>query len=216
MNVLRRLKVAQIENRSTKIYVVIQGVVGGLAGMIHGFAEISQGNRPTGGQWLVSVGAFTLIPNYLATGMAAVLVGLCVLVWTLGFIQTKHGATIFLILATVLFLVGGGVAQVLFYLIAWGVATQIRQPLSWWRKALSETRKKQLAKGWRLNFAAGYFFFFIAIAIWLVLTPPGAKYKDPLSQYVLWMCLFISILFQVLTIVSGFARDILRQDGQGL
>ena len=77
----------KVKNQSTRFYVTIQGVLGGLAGMIHGFAEISQGNRPTGGQWLVSVGAFTLIPNYLVTGIAAVLVGLCVLVWTLGFIS---------------------------------------------------------------------------------------------------------------------------------
>ena len=204
------------KNQSTRLYVTFQGVLGGLAGMIHGFAEISQGNRPTAGQWLVSVGAFTLIPNYLATGIAAMLVGLCVLIWTLGFIQSKHGATVFLILATTLFLVGGGVMQVLFFLIAWGVATQIYQPLTWWRKTLPEILKKQLAKGWRLNFAAGYVFFFIAIAIWLVLTPPGAEYKDPVSQYALWICLFISIVFQILTIVSGFARDILRQDGEAV
>jgi len=207
---------ANIENQSTRLYVTIQGVLGGLAGMIHGFAEILQGNRPTEGQWLVTVGAFTLIPNYLATGIAAMLVGLCVLVWTLGFIHTKHGATVFLILATALFLVGGGVMQVLFFLIAWGVATQIRQPLTWWRKTLSAGFCQQLAKGWRLNFAAGYFFFFVAIVIWLVLTPPGAEYKDPLSQYILWICLFISSIFQVLTIVSGFARDILRQAGEAV
>jgi len=206
----------KVKNQSTRLYVTIQGVLGGLAGMIHGFAEISQGNRPTGGQWLVSVGAFTLIPNYLATGIAAVLVGLCTLIWTLGFIQSKHGAAVFLILSTTLFLVGGGVMQVLFFLIAWGVATQIRQPLTWWRKTLSTVLCKQLAKGWRLNFAVGYFFFFVAIAIWLVLTPPGAEYKEPVSQYILWICLFISIVFQVLTIVSGFARDILRQAGEAV
>ena len=207
---------ANENNQSTRLYVTIQGILGGLAGMIHGFAEISQGNRPTGGQWLVSVGAFTLIPNYLATGIAAMLVGLCVLVWTLGFIQSKYGATVFLILATTLFLVGGGVMQVLFFLIAWSVATQICQPLTWWRKSLSAAFRQRLARGWRLNFVAGYVFFFIAIAIWLVLTPPGAEYKDPVNQYILWICLSISILFQLLTIVSGFARDILRQDGDAV
>lgn len=207
---------AQIENRSLRLYVTIQGVLGGLAGMVHGFAEILQGNRPTEGPWLVSIGALTLIPNYLATGMAAMFIGLCVLVWTVGFIHTKHGATVFLILSMALFLVGGGVMQVLFFLIAWGVAIQIRQPLTWWRTALPETMKKQLAKGWRLNFAAGYVFFFAAIAIWLVLTPPGAEYKDPVSQSVLWASLLVSLVFQVLTIVSGFARDILRQEGEAV
>ena len=204
------------ENQSIRLYVTIQGILGSLAGMIHGTAETMKGNRPTEGLWLVSIGAFALIPNYLVTGIAAMLVGVCILVWTLGFIQTKHGALVFLILSTVLFLVGGGVMQVLFFLIGWSVATQIRQPLTWWRNVLPDILKKQMAKGWQLNFAAGYFFFFVAIAIWLVLTPPGAEYKDPISQYILWICLFISIVFQVMTIVSGFARDILRQPGEAV
>ena len=59
------------ENGSLRLYVTIQGVMVGLAGMIHGFAETLQGNRPTEGRLLVDVGAFTLIPNYLATGIAA-------------------------------------------------------------------------------------------------------------------------------------------------
>ena len=205
---------AQIENRSIRLYVTIQGILGGLVGMIHGFAGTQQGNRPTEGSWLVSIGAFTLIPNYLVTGIAAILVGLCILFWTIGFIHTKHGATVFLILSIASFLVGGGVAQVVFFLIAWGVATQIRQPLAWWRKTLSESFRKRLAKGWQLNFAAGYLFLLIGVVIWLVWTPPGAAYKDPLAQYICWASLLIGLVFQVLTIVSGFARDIQRQDGE--
>jgi hypothetical protein len=208
--------VVPIENHSLRLYVTIQGVLGGLAGMIHGFAEISQGNRPTEGLWLVSVGAFTLIPNYLATGIVAMLVGLCVLIWTLRFIQTKHGATVFLILSILSFLVGGGVAQVVFFLIAWGVATQIRQPLTWWRKTLSTAVRERLARGWWMNFSAGYFFLTIGVFIWLVLTPPGAEYKNHLAQYICWASLLIGLVFQVLTILSGFASDILCQDGEAL
>lgn len=200
------------ENRSTRLYVTLQGIIVGLGGMIHGAAETLQGNRPTEGLFLGDVGAFTLIPNYLATGIAAILVGLSVIVWTIGFIRAKHWATVFLLLSAALFLVGGGVAQTVFFLIAWGVGTRIRQPLNWWRKTLSEPLRNRLAKSWRFNFAAGYFFLSIGIFIWLVLIPPGTMYKDPVMQYICWASLLIGLVFQCLTIVSGFARDIQSQD----
>jgi hypothetical protein len=204
-----------LKNGSLRLYVTIQGILGGLAGMIHGVAEVLQGNRPTEGQWLVSVGAFTLIPNYLATGIAAILVGLCILAWTVGFIHTPHGATVFLCLAALSFLVGGGVAQVVFFVIAWGVATQIRRPLTWWRKILPDPLRRRIAGGWWWNFAAGYFFLGMGIFIWLVLTPPGAEYNDLVAQYICWVSLLIGLVFQVLTIVSGFARDAQQQEGLG-
>jgi hypothetical protein len=179
--------------------------------MIHGVAETTQGSRPTEGAWLVSVGAFTLIPNYLATGIAAILVGVCLLVWTIRFIHTQHGPTVFLILSIALFLVGGSVAQVVFFLIAWSVSTQIHQPLTWWRRTLPDPFRKQLAKIWWLNFTAGYLFLSVGVAIWLFLTPPGAAYKDPVMQYICWASLLVGLVFQLLTIISGFARDIQKQ-----
>jgi hypothetical protein len=109
------------ENGSLRLYVTIQGMMVGLAGTIHGFAETLQGNQPTEGRLLVDVGAFTLIPNYLATGIAAILVGLCIVAWTIGFIRTKHGATVFLLLSIALFLVGGGIGEAVIFLVAWGV-----------------------------------------------------------------------------------------------
>jgi hypothetical protein len=202
-------------NNGIKLYVTIQGILVGLGGMIHGIAETLQGNHPTEGLWLVSIGAFTLIPNYLATGITAIIVGLCILVWTIGAIQIKHGPTVFLILSITLFMVGGGVAQIVFFLIAWGVSTQIHQPLTWWRRT-SEPFRQQLARMWWLNFTVGYLFLFVGIAIWLFLTPPGAAYKDPVMQYICWASLLVGLVFQFLTIVSGFARDIQKQvEGAG-
>jgi hypothetical protein len=198
-------------NDSIKLYVIIQGILVGLGGMIHGIAETLEGNHPTEGLWLVSIGAFTLIPNYLVTGIVVILVSVCLLVWTIGAIHTKHGPTVFLILSIALFLVGGGVAQVVFFLIAWSVSTQIHQPLTWWRRILSVPVRNQLAKMWWLNFVAGYLFLSVGIFVWLVLTPPGAEYKDPVMQYICWASLLIGLVFQILTIVSGFARDIQKQ-----
>jgi len=200
-----------LENRSTRLYVTIQGILGGLIAMIHGISEVLQGNRPTGGNWLVSIGAFTLIHNYLFTGVVAILVGLGLLVWTAGWIHTRHGAAVFLLISVILFLVGGGVAQVAFFLIAWAVALQIRRPLEGWRRRIPGPKREQLANRWKWYFTAGYVFLAAGILIWLFLTPPGAATKDPVAQYLCWACLLVGLVFQLLTIVAGFARDIQRR-----
>jgi len=67
------------------------------------------------------------------------LVGLIIIVWSIGFIHTKHGASIFGLLFILLFLFGGGIAaQIMFAPVTWLVATRINKPLTWWRKVLPE------------------------------------------------------------------------------
>jgi hypothetical protein len=199
------------KNNSTRIYVSIQGILVGLGGIAHGIFATLQGNVPTGG-YLTSFGIFTIIPNYLITGIAAILVGLAVIVWTISFIHTQYGPIIFLALSILLFLVGGGVAQVLFFILTWGVSTRIDKPLTWWKKALPENPRKRLAKLWLAILISDYSILLIAVGIWLVLSPPSAAGRAPtIVEYTLWLFLCIGILLQPLTIVSGFARDIERQ-----
>ena len=199
------------KTNSTRLFVIVQGIGVGLGGIAHGIFATLQGNTPTGG-YLVHFGIFTLIPNYLITGIAAITVGLSVIVWTIGFIHTKNGPIVFLALSILLFLVGGGVAVVLFFIVTWGVSTRIDKPLTGWRKILPENLRKRLAQLWLPIWISGYLFLFIAIGIWLVLSPPSAANKAPtLVEYTLWSFLGLGILFQPLTIVAGFARDIERQ-----
>ncbi len=95
-------------SNSTRLFVVIQGILLGLVGMVHGIAETLQGNTPTGGVLLGSIGAFTLLPTYLITGIAAIIVSFSLIVWTIGFLHKKNGPRIFIMLSLFLFLVGGG------------------------------------------------------------------------------------------------------------
>ena len=195
----------------THAFVMVQGIVIGLAGMAHGIFATLQGNTPTGG-YLLPLGIFTVIPNYLATGVAAIIVGLALIVWTLGFIHKKYGSIIFLALSILLFLVGGGVAQVPFIFLTWGASTQINQPSTWWRKVLAENLRKRLARSWLAIWIGGYIFLFAAIGIWLLLSPPSIASKAPtFTQYILWSFLCIGILFQPLTIVAGLSHDMERQ-----
>jgi hypothetical protein len=201
----------------TRRFVVVQGTIGGLAGMVHGIFEIMLGNKPTGGLIFdPATGAFTLLPTYRISGIVTVCVGLALIIWTIGFIHRKNGPSIFLILCILLFLVGGGIAQVGFFLIAWGVSTRINQPPNWWKSGRSGNTRQRWASLWLASFTAGYVFLFTGIAIWLIATPPGTSFNEHTTAYLIcWSSLIIGLVFQIMTIVSGFARDIERKALEG-
>ena len=147
-------------NRAQRIIVSTLGVTLGIAGIDHGFFEVLQGNVPTPGLFVQAIGpanrmwvygtedAFTLIPNFLITGIFAMILSLIVMIWCIGFIHKKNGPRIFILLCVLLFLVGGGVAQVVGFILVWAMATQINSPLTWWRKALSESLMNWLSSSW--------------------------------------------------------------------
>ena len=137
-------------NNATRINVATLGVIFGISGMTHGFAEILQGNTPTGGLFINAIaagsswtrwseggeGAFTIIPNFLITGILAMIFGFAIVVWSLGFVHKRYGPPVYLLLFVLLFFVGGGIGQLIFFIPAWAVATRIHKPLSWWRRVL--------------------------------------------------------------------------------
>src|SRR5574341_509333 len=145
-------------NKATRITVATLGTIFGISGMNHGFFEILQGNVPTGGLFISAIGeaqkmwphgnelAFTLIPNFLMTGIAAMIIGLAIIIWSLGFVHKKNGPVVFILLFILLLMVGGGVAQILFFPWIWLVSTRINKPLIWWRKILSVKIQKPLGK----------------------------------------------------------------------
>jgi hypothetical protein len=85
-------------NPATKIIVSTIGVLLSLAGLDHGFFEILQGSQPTKGLVIQAIGpaqkmwhygteeAFSIVPNFLVTGILAILVSLAILVWSVRFI----------------------------------------------------------------------------------------------------------------------------------
>lgn len=147
--------------------------------MWHGFFEVLQGNVATDGLFIEAIGeaqrmwshgnepAFTLIPNFLVTGIAAMIVGLIVIVWSLFFVQKQRGPTVFLLLFILLLLVGGGVAQILFFPFIWLVSTRINKPLTWWKKVLPPKIRRPLGKlwPWSLVVASTALVFALEIAI---------------------------------------------------
>jgi hypothetical protein len=206
-------------NRATRINVAALGVIFAISGMTHGFFEILQGSVPTDGLFIFAIGeaqkmwphgdeaAFTLIPNFLLTGLAAMTVGLALIVWSLAFVQRKNGPAVLLLLFILLLLVGGGVAQVLFFPFLWLVSTRIRQPLAWWRRVLPPRVQEQLAGLWPASLVLSTGLLAFALVIATTGFVPGVRDPDT-ALAVMLVCLGLEVIAFPLTFVSGFAHDI--------
>jgi hypothetical protein len=197
----------------------------GIAGLDHGFFETLQGNLPTTGLIIQAIGpahrmwlhgteeAFTLIPNYRLTGLLAILVSLAIMVWSVGYIQTKHGPTVFILLFVLLFLVGGGIGQIVFFIPTWLASTRINQPLSWWRKVLPSRIRRALAKLWPFSLGAVLVCFLIGLEIAIFGFVPGINDPDT-ALTICWSFLFAAWILLLFSFVAGFAADIERQTNQ--
>jgi len=190
--------------------------------MNHGLFEILQGNVPTNGLLISAIGAahkmwphgdetaFTLIPNFLITGIAAMTVGLALIIWSLGFVQRKHGPTVLLLLFIVLFLVGGGVAQILFFPWIWLVSTRIHQPPSGWQKIVPVKLQKLLGKVWLGLLILCAALWVVALVIATTGYVPGTSDPDA-ALTVMLISLGLQIVVMPLTFIAGFAYDVLAR-----
>lgn len=208
-------------NRATRINVATVGVLFGSSGMTHGFSETLQGNRPTGGLIINAIaagsgwtrwteggeGAFTIVPNFLLTGILAILVSVAIIVWSLGFVHKTHGLLVFLLLFVLLFLVGGGIGQVIFFIPAWAVATRIHKPLIWWRKRLPTSVRNVLVWAWRGLLIMPTVLMIFALFFTVFGIMPGVGDMAQVLNITLSL-VGISWLLMLLAFVAGFARDV--------
>lgn len=206
-------------NRTIQTIVATLGVIFGIGGMSHGFFEVLQGNTATNGYVIDAIGeanrmwlhgnepAFTIIPNFLITGIAAILVGVAVIIWSAGFMHKKHASLIFLSLFILLLLVGGGIAQIIFFMIGWAMSLRIHKPLNWWRKVLPVGTRRFLSKLWRPFLIVSSLFILITLQIAIFGFVPGVSNPDSIST-VMVSTLGVGLLFLILAFISGCAHDI--------
>lgn len=191
----------------------------GISGINHGLFEAMQGWKPTGGLVVQAIGAaqrmwphgteeaLTVVPNFLITGILAMCAGIAMIVWSISFLHKKHGTLMLLLLFTMLFLVGGGIAQVLFFLPTWAYSTRINKPLRWWKRILSGGAGKRLSSIWKWSLSACCLFFLLALEIAVFGFFPGITNQYTLL-YVCWGSLALSWILMNASFVSGFAYDI--------
>lgn len=205
-------------NRATRVNVTLLGVIFGISGINHGLFETLQGNLPTGSLFISAIGeaqkmwphgnepAFTLLPNFLITGIAAMLVGLAIIIWSCGYVHKKKGSTILLLLFILLLLVGGGVAQVLFFPWIFIVSRHINKPLVFWEK-IFHSKQAQPGKLWLWFLGTSTFLLLIALAIATTGFLPGVNDPEVVIIFMLG-CLATEVIFLPLTFIFGFAHDI--------
>ena len=152
-------------------------------------------------------GAFTLIPNFLLTGLAAIMISLVIIVWSIGFIDKKHVPLNFLLLFIALFLVGGGVAQLPFFLLVWGFSTRINKPLTWWPKVLPVSLRCVLANVWPWTITAGLLLFLVALEIAIFGFVPGVDSPEQ-RLAIAYTSLGVCFVLIVVTFVGGVAQAI--------
>ena len=205
-------------NHATRSIAATFGFLIGIGGLDHGFFETLQGNTPTPGLFVQAIGpanrmwvygtedAFTLIPNFLISGLLVILLSICVMVWSARFVQQKNALLLLALLFIPLFLVGGGVAQVALFALTFWVATQVNHPLTWWRRVLPESLRRGLARVWPFALGIGVLLFLIALEIAIFGFVPGVKNPD-LREYICWSSLGIGLVFFLIAIVAGLAHD---------
>lgn len=204
---------------ATRVIASVFGVLAGILGVEHGYFETLQGNVAPGGIGINAIGppcqpdqvwhgcepAMTIIPNFLVTGILAIVVSLAVLTWAAAFVQRKHGGLILILLSVAQLLVGGGFTTVYFGVIAGVVGTKSEAPLTWWRVRLPASPRRFLAALWPWTL--------IAYLVWF---PSEWILGHFFGELMLKLTLVVTVAtpgFLLLIVLSALAHDAQRLAG---
>ncbi|MEJ2208382.1 MAG: hypothetical protein P8129_05020 [Anaerolineae bacterium] len=205
---------------ATRIVASTIGVLVGLFGMEHGVLEILQGNLATTGLMIDAIGpaheiwpgamepALTIVPNFLITGILAVIVGFLTVIWAVAFIDGKYSAWGLLFLCIELLLVGGGSPPLTAGTIACLVATRIGKPLTWWRTHLSDRVQGVLAGLWPWSLSVYVLSALAGVEIAILGYPLAWFFDLDAMTIILYTIGNLSLVFLAVAVLSGFAYDI--------
>ena len=120
----------------TRVVASLLGIFAGLGGgVFHGIGEVLQGSVTSNGimiqaypamQATSGEPAMTLLPNFLLTGIFAIIIGIIVTIWAAAFIGRKNGGLVLILLSIIMLLVGGGIIPPLFGVLAGVIGTRIK------------------------------------------------------------------------------------------
>lgn len=210
----------RIYNHHTRITASVIGMLLGMGGCFnHGLFEILQGNHPTNGYFIEAIGetnrywmhgtegAFTIIPNFLITGILVIIISLSIIVWSARYIQLKHGSTVFISLLLLLTMLGGGIGHIILYLPTWAYSTRINKSLDWWRNILSDRIRKVFSRLWIHGLVTTSISWLIVMELGIFGYFPGQTDPDAVLNIVFGF-LFLSVIMANFNFICGFARDI--------
>jgi len=199
---------------ATRIIAASFGILAGFGGLEHGYFEILQGNvRPESIMiasmgapcvpeeiWHVCEPAMTIIPNFLATGILAMVLGLVTMVWAAAFVQRQPGGTILALLSFGLLLFGGGIFPPVIGIIGGVVGTRINTPL----KKQPGPVWRMLAKLWPWTIVVFFVWLFGQFVI-------GYFFNESLMKSGVLIPVLILVLL-VVSILAGYGHDSIQQE----
>ena len=120
----------------TRVAASLLGIFAGIGGgVFHGIGEILQGSVvPTeimiqaypAMQATAGEPAMTIVPNFLLTGILAIIMGFIVTIWAVAFIKRKNGGLVLIMLSIIMLLLGGGIIPPIFGILAGIIGTRIK------------------------------------------------------------------------------------------
>ncbi|MCJ7622168.1 MAG: hypothetical protein MUO76_01600 [Anaerolineaceae bacterium] len=202
--------------RATRITAALLGASAGIAGLEHGYFEILQGNVRPDSLMIASMGspcipeeiwnncepAMTIIPNFLITGILAIIIGLITLVWAAAFVQRKRGGTVLILLSITLLLFGGGLFPPLIGIIAGVVANKINKPFSEKQKQRSGGALRFIAKLWPWPL--------VVYLLWVYGQFLVGHFFNAFLQDLMYISLLLVIGSLLLSVYCGYACDLQR------
>lgn len=205
-------------NRATRTLALTLGTLAGIMGIEHGIGELLQGSRPTDGVFILSwpdsqffeimsgEPAMTIIPNYLITGLLAILLSGLFLAVLIRYVDDRISAFVPLVLVILMLLSGGGFGPPIVGIIATLIALKLKSPLASWQR-LSDSVLNVLSALWPWSYG-------VCLAGWLLLFPGAAliahftSIDSPLLMIVPILIAFVMI---PVTLLLGFSRDVLAR-----
>ena len=126
--------------------------------------------------------------------------------------KPRRGHWISGLLFVLLFLVGGGVAQVLFFLPAWAFATRMNKPLTWWGKVLPRRVRPFLSRLWPVTLALSTLALLAGLVIAVFGWVPGVS--DPARILSINLALVgAAWVLLIVSFIAGFGHELRRMRG---
>jgi hypothetical protein len=133
-------------------------------------------------------------------------VGIAIIVWSIGFLHRRNGPTVLLLLFVLLFLVGGGIGQVVFFSIIWVFSTFIHKRLKPSKNEKTGGLRKKTARFWLIFLVASSIAILFALEIAVFGLVPFVKNPDTITLVML-SSLAGGFILMILAFLSGMIRD---------
>lgn len=210
----------QTEKSPIRIITVVSAVLLAIASFEHGLFETLQGNKPTDTmliqaigesmQWWESGGeeAFTVIPNFLVTGILTMSISLFIMIWAVLFLhRVKRGVLVLFLLFVLVTLTGGGIGFIPFYITVCAYGSGWNKPLPGWRKLLKPEKRKGNAQLWKIILPIIVILWLVALELAIFGWFPGNLSAD-VRLAICWGSLFASFILYHFTYVSGYMNQL--------